>query len=201
MESREEFHCKIAEIQQNIVAGKTETNNFGKFKYRNVENILSSLKPLLGELVVNLSDDIELVGEKYFVKATVTISDKYGNFIDSKASAEIGEHKGMSSEQSTGTASSYARKYALCGLLGLDDNKDVDSMDNSKVEKPKQDVDKLERFRTSLVSAIAKDGKIAQHNIDSLNQLSQSIFNKVPEWWTLEVLNKTLEVLNKKINE
>ena len=118
---------KLFAIQQKAVAPKDIDNNFGGFKYRNVEGILKNIKPVLQEMGVycRLSDEaVELNGAVY-IKATATlINAEDGEKIEATAYArEMESKKGMDSSQCTGSASTYARKYALQGLLGLDDSK------------------------------------------------------------------------------
>lgn len=118
---------KLFTIQQKAVAPKDIDNNFGGFKYRNVEGILKNIKPVLQEMGVycRLSDEaVELNGAVY-IKATATlINAEDGEKIEATAYArEMESKKGMDSSQCTGSASTYARKYALQGLLGLDDSK------------------------------------------------------------------------------
>lgn len=118
---------KLFAIQQKAVAPKDIDNNFGGFKYRNVEGILRNIKPILQEMGVycRLSDEaVELNGATY-IKATATlINAEDGEQIEATAYArEMESKKGMDASQCTGSASTYARKYALQGLLGLDDAK------------------------------------------------------------------------------
>ena len=118
---------KLFAIQQKAVAPKDIDNNFGGFKYRNVEGILRNIKPVLQEMGVycRLSDEaVELNGATY-IKATATlINAEDGEQIEATAYArEMESKKGMDASQCTGSASTYARKYALQGLLGLDDSK------------------------------------------------------------------------------
>ena len=125
---------KLLEIQAELKCPKGSLNKFGNYKYRSAEQILESVKPLLQkhELTLTLTDEIVQVGNKLFLKATACIFGSQGT-ISSNGFAELGEHKGMSSEQCTGTASSYARKYALNGLFLIDETEsDPDSKDNTK---------------------------------------------------------------------
>lgn len=130
---------KLLEIQAELKCPKGSLNKFGGFKYRSAEQILESAKPILvkhGATLI-LSDSIEQVGNKLFLKATATLKTDDG-IAEVLGWAELGEHKGMSSEQCTGTASSYARKYALNGLFLIDETEsDPDSKDNTKKEEPK----------------------------------------------------------------
>lgn len=124
----------LAHIQQTLNAPKSKRNDFGKYNYRNCEDILEAVKPLLGSLTLTLSDDIVLVGDRYYVKATATLTmpnDEQKTPYDSSISVcayarEALIKKGMDESQITGAASSYARKYALNGLFCIDDTKDAD---------------------------------------------------------------------------
>jgi len=121
------IYAKLAVIQQNLKAPKSQTNKFGGYKYRNCEDILQAVKPLLGDLVLNLSDTIEQVGDRYYIKATASINDGKESASVTAYAREEENKKGMDASQITGSASSYARKYALNGLLAIDDTKDADS--------------------------------------------------------------------------
>lgn len=135
-----ELQKRLIAIQNEIHAPKSEFNKFGGFAYRNAEAIYQSLKPLLKkfECALTLSDSIEAIGDRFYLKAIATIS--YGNeslSVSSYARESI-DKKGMDSAQITGACSSYARKYALGGLFLIDDNKDFDAMDNSEYEPESQ---------------------------------------------------------------
>ena len=125
---------ELFEIQQRLVSNKANFNEFGKFNYRSLENILADVKPLLNELrcTITFTDDMMLIGERYYVKSTVTLENESGEKKDAVAFArEDASRPGMSESQVTGTASSYARKYAICSLLAINEEQDPDSMDNS----------------------------------------------------------------------
>lgn len=122
---------KLAKIQSTLKAPKSQYNSFGKYYYRNCEDILEAVKPLLAETKATLTigDELELVGNRYYVKATV-------RFIDLETDAQVmntayaredDTKKGMDDSQITGASSSYARKYALNGLFCIDDTKDADA--------------------------------------------------------------------------
>lgn len=123
---------KLLAVQTALKAPKGQYNSFGKYSYRSCEDILEALKPLLAEqgLVLTISDSLELIGERYYVKATVNLADIESKVsIDSVAYAREEEtKKGMDGSQITGAASSYARKYALNGMFCIDDTKDADTM-------------------------------------------------------------------------
>ena len=115
----------LIEIQNELKAPKSNYNSFGKYRYRSAEDILTAVKPLLLRYgcQMTLQDDIVAVGDRYYIKATVTITDGTESETVTALAREDEIKKGMDGSQITGTASSYARKYALQGLLGLDDSK------------------------------------------------------------------------------
>lgn len=113
------IHKELARIQKELKAPKNQFNSFGKYNYRSCEDILEGVKPLLNGCVLTLSDDVVAVGNRVYVKSTVTIA-LDGESVSVSASAREAEtKKGMDDSQITGTASSYARKYALNGLFVL----------------------------------------------------------------------------------
>lgn len=122
---------KLSAIQQELKAPKSQYNKFGKYSYRSCEDILEALKPILfkHKCSVTLDDDIVQIGSRYYLKACATIYDaETGESQSNRAFArEDEERTGMSQSQITGTASSYARKYALNGLFLIDDTKDADT--------------------------------------------------------------------------
>lgn len=136
---------KLTILQHELKAPKGQYNKFGKYPYRNCEDILEALKPLLvkHELNLTISDEVVAIGNRFYIKATAIIgSDADGaDGISITAYArECDSKKGMDDAQLTGSCSSYARKYALNGLFLIDDTKDADSMDNNPVvqaNKPK----------------------------------------------------------------
>jgi hypothetical protein len=137
-----EFIKKVAEIQKHLKAHKSQRNTFGNYNYRNQEDILEAVKPLLSEreLVLTISDEIVSVQDsidssRVYVKATAILTDGENSISNTAFARESLDKKGMDSSQITGATSSYARKYALNGLFLIDDTKDADSMDNNKEEK------------------------------------------------------------------
>ena len=122
----------LQEIQQKLKAPKGQRNNFGGYNYRSCEDIVEALKPILAEYsaAIILSDEIVEIGGRVYVKATATLkTDKDSTSVTAYA-REPEAKKGMDESQITGAASSYARKYALNGLFGIDDTKDADACDN-----------------------------------------------------------------------
>lgn len=123
---------KLAKIQRELKAPKNQLNKFGGYKYRNCEDILEAVKPLLDGAILSISDEIVLIGDRYYVKATATYEDsEYSKSVTAYA-RESEDKKGMDVSQLTGATSSYARKYALNGLFCIDDTKDADSQDNTQ---------------------------------------------------------------------
>jgi hypothetical protein len=119
----------LEKIQQELKAPKGQYNSFGKYKYRSCEDIVEAVKPLLAKngCQLTLSDDMVEIGGRVYVKATATITDGKETEVVTAYAREPDQKKGMDESQITGTASSYARKYALNGLLLIDDTKDPDT--------------------------------------------------------------------------
>lgn len=118
----------LSKIQRELKAPKGQFNKFGNFRYRSCEDILEAVKAHLEEgCIVNLYDEIQMVGDRIYVKATASFCYQGEQISSSAFAREPVEKKGMDQPQVTGTASSYARKYALNGLFAIDDNKDPDT--------------------------------------------------------------------------
>ncbi len=175
----------LNQIQQKLKAPKSQYNSFGKYSYRNCEDILEAVKPLLGTHTLIITDEVVSIGNRYYVKATAQIFDEAGVAVSKPVSAyarEAEEQKGMNDAQITGSASSYARKYALNGLLLIDDTKDDDTREpNIKVkaepkmltvyeqaEKAISQVNTLTKL-SKLVENINKSTKLSKKEIEDLN--------------------------------
>ncbi len=127
----------LNKIQKTLKAPKGNRNSFGNYNYRSAEDIVEAVKPLLEEGSLILNDEIVLIGDRFYVKATASL---YDGMTVSQATAyarEPLEKKGMDTAQITGATSSYARKYALNGLFCIDDTRDADTMDNSTTSQNK----------------------------------------------------------------
>lgn len=122
-----ELHKKLWTIQQTLNAPKNQRNNFGGYNYRSAEDILEAVKPLLQNITLTVSDEIVLIGNRYYVKATATLSDGEDAIAVTAYAREEENKRGMDASQLTGATSSYARKYALNGLFCIDDAKDPDT--------------------------------------------------------------------------
>ena len=146
---------KLIKIQSELKVPKGNFNSFGKYKYRSAEDILEAVKPLLlkHDVVLTLNDSIEAIGNKVFLKATAHLSEKDAKFSAViNGYAELDEHKGMSSEQATGTASSYARKYALNGLFLIDETEADADNQNTQAK-----TESIEDYKNKLNACTTKD--------------------------------------------
>ena len=147
---------ELIKIQSELKAPKGQYNSFGKYKYRSAEDILEAVKPLLAvnKCYLTLTDEVVMVGERYYVKATAILTNGEEDVKVSAYAREDLDKKGMDGSQITGTASSYARKYALNGLFCIDDTKDADTNEykeqQKKENKPKMaseaQITQLKRF-------------------------------------------------------
>lgn len=121
---------QLANVQHELKCNKSLYNSFGKYAYRSTELIMEAVKPLLfsNDLCLIITDSVELIGDRFYIKATATVYNKEGEQVSTTAYAREEEgKKGMDASQVTGSTSSYARKYALNGLLAIDDTKDADA--------------------------------------------------------------------------
>lgn len=151
------IYKELARIQQELKAPKNMFNSFGRYSYRNAEGILESVKPLLNGLVMVINDEPVCIGDRYYIKATVTITDGDESVSATAYAREDQDKKGMDGCQITGACSSYARKYALNALLMIDDSKDSDddalspkNPDNKRETKPKIDLSKREEPKATI---------------------------------------------------
>lgn len=165
-----EFIEKVVKLQSEVKVLKSLKNNFGNYTYRNVEQILAEVKPILQKLglTIFMSDEVVFIGEnRFYIKATITLTDGANKIESFGFAREADSKKGMDEAQLTGSCSSYARKYALGGLLLLDDNKDIDSMDNAsqtnsktiKVQTPKKSLDlELKKLKENIFAELQAGG-------------------------------------------
>ena len=184
MQEKMNIQEKLCKIQVELKAPKSQYNGFGKYKYRSCEDILEALKPMLEkyELTVNLSDNLVQVGGRYYVQAIAKITDnKSLESLESFAFAREDEtKKGMDGSQITGTASSYARKYALNGLLAIDDTKDSDYPrgDNGKQGQ-------VNKSKSTVTLDMAKDIEISlgEHKGKTLWQVANEDISVIQAWY------------------
>jgi len=186
----------LQQIQEQLNAPKNQMNRFGGYKYRSAEDILTALKPLLAKyqysLVIN--DTLELIGDRYYVKATASLYDDKMSLI-THSSAYAREElslKGQQASQITGGTSSYARKYALNGLFLIDDSKDADTMDNRSHEATVKQPPKVNAKQVKLIQTLISKKNIdedtvsmlkSHYNIESWNDLPAASMNKLIEWF------------------
>lgn len=186
-----EFIEKIVAIQSELKAPKGQYNSFGKYNYRSCEDILEGVKPLLAKhgLVLTIQDSIDLIGDRFYVKAIATITDGKEQLSTSAYARESLDKKGMDASQVTGATSSYARKYALNGLLAIDDTKDADTMDNSK--KPVQQTQETV-YNWQTLKARATQGGISEDDlkhylketlkVNELKDMTQEHYQQAFNW-------------------
>lgn len=206
METKKTISEKLINIQTKLKSGKTEFNNFGKYTYRKLENILEDLKPLLLEegLFLLLTDEVVMMGDRFYIKATASISDGIDKLETSSFARESLDKKGMDTSQITGSCSTYARKYALAGLLLLDDRDDADA--EKPVNEPKKKLTspgrqgepkEWEQEQESDEEVVASD-KIIKIILDNCNpELLQQYkdYFKVTNWDYLS-LDKAYKILS-----
>lgn len=165
---------KLINIQKKLKAPKGNYNSFGGYKYRSCEDILEAVKPLLAEedCTLTLSDEIVQVGDRYYVKATACFSDGSSYQKTYAYAREDAAKKGMDGSQITGTASSYARKYALNGLFLIDDTKDADTEEHAKTVKKAAEKAEKEELATDAEKKVFTD-RCKQLNVDYRQILKQ----------------------------
>jgi len=162
---------ELVKIQSELKAPKNQRNSFGKYNYRSCEDILEAVKPLANELgcVVLLSDEVKVISERVYVCATAVLfkADKEQISVTAWAREPLLQ-KGMNEAQITGSASSYARKYALNGLFAIDDTKDSDTDEHKKQEeKPKPKLTKAQFDSTILADSKQIQNVIKMFDIDT----------------------------------
>lgn len=160
---------ELIAIQSELKAPKTQVNNFGGYKYRKAEDILEAVKPLLTKQKCTLviTDDIVMVGNRIYVKATATIRNEKGEVEEATGWAREEEtKKGMDGSQITGASSSYARKYALNGLLAIDDNADNDTTNDGQQQAAQQQAQTQKQKQQTT----AQQATTPQYNPNDLNE-------------------------------
>lgn len=163
---------KLINVIGKLQVGKDHKNQFGGYSYRNAEDILAGLKPLMVEygVLVIISDNIEMVGDRYYVKATVKVYDTEDGSLLAENSAyarETAIKKGMDEAQITGSASSYARKYALAGMFNLSPAADPDELEPAKEERTPTETRQFPPTETRKFPIEKVVEVLARHNIDA----------------------------------
>lgn len=189
---------ELLQIQSELKAPKGQFNAYGKYKYRSCEDILEAVKPILKKCncTLLLSDSLVYIGDRYYIKATATLVNAEGKSVSTEAYAREEEtKKGMDASQITGASSSYARKYALNGLLCIDDNKDSDTTntgdntpaapakaskeDSAEIEKAIAEINAA-KSKDELINAIAKykGNKSVINNLAFINAVNNNKYAK-----------------------
>lgn len=151
---------ELGRIQKTLKAPKNQRNKFGGYNYRSCEDILEAVKPLLDGCVLTVSDEVVSLGDRFYVKATARLALSGDDFVENTAWARESEtKKGMDEAQITGATSSYARKYALNGLLAIDDTKDADALNKDEDNKTFEKAAAAEKMaQTKALNAAVKTG-------------------------------------------
>ena len=177
-------NMNLVKIQAELKAPKGQFNSFGKYKYRNAEDIIEAVKPILNKYGTALvvSDEVVQVGDRIYIKATATLLDGTDDSISVSGWAREEEvKKGMDAAQITGSTSSYARKYALNGLFAIDDTKDSDATNEHQDELG-------EEKRLELI--------VLLENTTYDSTTKDSIANRISQYTTKEQYNKALKSIN-----
>ncbi|EOA3410263.1 ERF family protein [Enterococcus faecalis] len=200
-EDKKTFVEKLIAVQTALKAPKGQYNSFGKYKYRSAEDILNAVKPLNAEqgLLLTLSDEPLLIGDWHYIKATATITDGIIKESFTAYARESLTKKGMDDSQITGTASSYARKYALNGLYLIDDTKDADTDEYKKQEKNVKKITKkqLEQLRANF-KKIAALKKVSEKSVEAQFLTIIKFDGKIEDLDT-KIHHKLMELTNRNI--
>ena len=194
-----QIYTKLAIIQKKLKCEKSQYNSFGKYKYRSCEDSLKAVKPLLDETktVLTLSDELVAIGERYYVKSTATLLDteesKDVPFISTTAYAREEEtKKGMDGSQITGTASSYARKYALGGLFDIDDGIDSDTTNTGDNAKPRatKSTQKPDKFDFGEIDEKIKNAT----TVDEVRKIYAGVPKPLQKYFEEKCKKRTIEI-------
>lgn len=190
---------KLGAIQRELKAPKGQYNSFGKYKYRSCEDILEALKPILGkyDCTVTLSDTVVQIGDRYYIKATATLCDGENVVSNTAFAREDADKKGMDGSQITGTASSYARKYALNGLFLIDDTKDADT--DAYHEQTKPEDTKITAAKEKAKAVKKALVKLNGGDIDAANAMWKANYKK--DETDIVKMNAALIDLEEKIKQ
>ena len=174
---------KLAAVQKELKAPKGQYNSFGKYKYRSCEDILEAVKPIAAKhkMFVTVGDELVHEGDRFYIKATAKAVDAENGetYSETAYAREEETKKGMDASQITGTASSYARKYALNGLLCIDDTKDADTDENQNQREGRSKAEKKEDKTAKEAKEDVENMKIADIKVKSLQEKCKN--DGVPE--------------------
>ena len=176
---------KLLKIQTELKAPKGQFNSFGGYKYRSCEDILEAVKPLLAEnkVILTITDTVDNIGERFYIKAAAVLIDTESDesIINTAYARECEEKKGQDCSQITGTASSYARKYALNGLFLIDDTKDADTDEHAK--QTGKDERKATEKQIQTIEKLVEPDKIPNllkyYNVEHLEDLTSAQASEV----------------------
>jgi hypothetical protein len=176
---------KLLNIQTQLKAPKGQFNKFGGYKYRSCEDILEAVKPLLLEnkCVLTITDTVDNIGDRFYIKAAAVLTDVESDesIINTAYARETDDKKGMDGSQITGTASSYARKYALNGLFLIDDTKDADTDEHAM--QTGQDEKKATEKQIAMIEKLVDADKIPNllkyYNVETLEDLTSTQASEV----------------------
>lgn len=189
----------LLEVQAELNVPKNMTNSFGGYKYRNAESILEAVKPILKKkgLVILLADEVQNIGDRNYVKSVAKITDGKNEVYSTAYAREQENRKGMDEAQITGASSSYARKYALGGLLAIDDGNDQDSMDNReqpavKAKTPAPISVKQKQYIASLHKELGGNTTVKEFIVDE---------GYDPDKMTSEEASELIEILQERAVE
>lgn len=185
---------KLTAIQTELKAPKSGYNSFGKYKYRSFEQICEAVKPLLEkhECSLIVTDSITMIGDRYYVEAKAILLDNMGSANDSNGAIsatayarESDDKKGMDASQITGTASSYARKYACNGLFLIDDTKDADTDEYHEQTHPDERRARPENIRRLIDAAAAKnittEQLLSRVSVDNIEELTNGMVSRLAD--------------------
>ena len=164
---------ELIAIQSELKAPKTQVNRFGGYKYRKAEDILEAVKPLLNKqkCTLTITDDIVMVGNRIYVKATAILKNEKGECETTTGWAREEEtKKGMDGSQITGASSSYARKYALNGLFAIDDNADSDITNDVQHQAVQQQTQQPVNTQAQAAQPAAQQPAASQYHPNDLNE-------------------------------
>lgn len=183
---------RLLNAQSELKAPKGQYNSFGKYKYRSAEDILEAVKPINAKhgVLLTITDEPVLIGDWHYIKATATVTDGNESLVVTAYARESQTKKGMDDSQITGTASSYARKYALNGLYLIDDTKDADTDEYTKQAQPKRSAPQ-KASPTSSVKPSAKDIGELKTKVNNFSELMKTKGKEVTPDMVLETLGIT----------
>jgi len=181
------FQEKVVAVQSELKAPKGQYNSFGKYNYRSCEDILEGVKPLLNKygLYLTIDDAVELIGDRYYIKATATLFDGDNCISTSAYARESLDKKGMDSSQVTGATSSYARKYALNGLFAIDDTKDADSVEDKPLPQNTAYIWKTLKARATqggVTEEALKDYLKNELKVKNTDEMTRDHYSKAFDW-------------------